>query len=72
MGIRRAGLNFRISEGGLISVSSVLELSAANFAGIRAGDLLLQIDDLRIECLGDARYTDMAKRSIFLAYMRLV
>jgi len=65
MGIRRAGLEFKTSEGGLITVSSVLELSAANFAGIRAGDILLQFDDLRIDCLSDASYADIAKRFLY-------
>mmetsp|Transcript_26725 Transcript_26725/g.39311 ORF Transcript_26725/g.39311 Transcript_26725/m.39311 type:complete len:798 (-) Transcript_26725:388-2781(-) len=58
------GLEFKTSEGGLITVSSVLELSAANFAGIRAGDILLQFDDLRIDCLSDASYADIAKRCL--------
>jgi len=54
-----------LSKGGFITVSSVLELSAANFAGICAGDILLQMDDLRIDCLGDARYADIAKRFFY-------
>jgi len=65
MGKRRTGLEFKISEGGLITVSSVLELSAANFAGIRAGDVLLQFEDLRIDCLSDANYADIAKRFFY-------
>jgi len=62
MDIHRTGLGLIISEGGLIVVSDVLELSAANFAGIRAGDVLLQMNDLRIDCRGDDSYANIAKR----------